>query len=111
MRIWDISVKKLCNKHLVAEHNELHVIWSVITKNKKGYSRHPETMRWRGKLKALYGRHEQQIKEMKARGYVHKSPLLNKKLATGKAKQTQRVNTVREQISLLRKKKCKCKVK
>ena len=58
MRIWDIAPKKLCRNHLLGEHRELHAIWSVIVNGKKGYARHPETLRWMGKLKALYGRHE-----------------------------------------------------
>ncbi|NOT23776.1 MAG: pyrimidine dimer DNA glycosylase, partial [Nitrospiraceae bacterium] len=57
MRIWDISPKKLCRNHLLEEPRELHAIWSVLVNGKKGYSRHPETLRWKGKLKALFGRH------------------------------------------------------
>jgi hypothetical protein len=87
MRVWDLSVEKLCRQHLLGEHRELHAIWTVITKNKKGYSQHPETKRWRGKLKALYFRHEAQVKEMVKRGYRHFSPL-NKKLAKGKSIQS-----------------------
>lgn len=45
MRIWDISPGKLCKNHLLGEHRELHAIWTVITENKKGYSKHPETIR------------------------------------------------------------------
>jgi hypothetical protein len=43
MRIWDISPKRLCRNHLLGEHRELHAVWSVLTKGKKGYARHPET--------------------------------------------------------------------
>ena len=39
-----------------------------------------------GKLKALYLRHEELVKEMNYRGYHHKSPL-DKRKATGKDKQ------------------------
>jgi hypothetical protein len=73
MRIWDIPPNKLCNRHLLGEHNELHAIWSILTKNKKGFIHHPETKRWKGKLKVLYLRHEQQIKEMEKRGFNHNS--------------------------------------
>ncbi len=109
MRIWDIAVKKLCRNHLLGEHRELHAIWSVLTKCKKGYSRHPETIRWQGRLKALYLRHEELVKEMQARGYNHHSPL-NYNLAKGSAKQTIFVNSIKEQIQILRKKKCECSV-
>lgn len=74
MRIWDISPKKLCRPHLLGEHRELHAIWSVIVNGKKGYSRHPETLRWKGKLKALFGRHEALVVEMSNRGFQHRSP-------------------------------------
>jgi hypothetical protein len=68
MRIWDVSPEKLCRKHLLAEHRELHAVWSILTRGKKGYAQHPETLRWKGKLKALYLRHEQLAKELRARG-------------------------------------------
>ena len=35
MRVWDISPKILCQKHLIAEHRELHAVYSIILKNKK----------------------------------------------------------------------------
>lgn len=75
MRIWDIPADRLCRSHLLAEHRELHAIWSIILNEKRGYSRHPEVMRWRGKLGALWARHESQRLEMLRRGYNHRSPL------------------------------------
>ncbi len=107
MRIWDISPQKLCRNHLLAEHRELHAIWNIITQKRKGYSKHPETLRWKGKLKALYLRHERLVKEMKKRGYNHKSPL-SRKLATGKAGQDTYVDSPETQIRILKKKKCEC---
>ena len=59
MRIWDFPANKLCTKHLLGEHCELHALWNILTQNKSGYSRHPETLRWKGKLAALYLRHEE----------------------------------------------------
>jgi len=107
MRIWDISPSLLCRQHLLGEHRELHAIWSVITNNKKGYSKHPETLRWVGKLKALSLRHQKLVREMKKRNYIHKSDLLIS-LATGNKKQTILINTVNEQIEILKKKDCSC---
>lgn len=75
MRIWDIPITNICDKHLIAEHHELHCIYNIITKNLKGFSNHPETMRWRGKLEALCSRHKEQVAEMKKRGFKHNSPL------------------------------------
>jgi len=109
MRIWDISVKKLCRQHLLGEHRELHALWSIIIKNKKGYSHHPETMRWRGKLKVLYQRHEEEVKEMNRRGYCHLSPL-DKKFAQGKNKQNIFIDTIKNQKKILKNKKCECKI-
>ena len=109
MRIWDISPKRLCRNHLLGEHRELHAIWSVIVNGKKGYAHHPETLRWKGKLKALYRRHDALVVEMSSRGYQHRSPLA-KRQATGSAKQTRYVDRPREQIAILRKKGCQCDV-
>jgi hypothetical protein len=109
MRVWDIEPKYLCRKHLLAEHRELHGLWNILTKHggKGGYSRHPETLRWVGKLKALYIRHELLAKEFKKRGYKHFTPL-DKSLARGKAKQSIFINTVAEQKNILRNKPCQC---
>ena len=109
MRVWDISPSKLCRNHLLGEHRELHAMWSVITENKKGYSLHPETIRWKGKLSALYNRHDLLVSEMKKRGYNHQSPL-DKRKATGISKQTDYVDVPSEQIKILRNKKCECQV-
>ena len=107
MRVWDISPSLLCRQHLLGEHRELHAVWSVITKKKKGYSKHPETLRWIGKLKALYVRHQKLVKEMKKRNYRHNSNLSPQK-AIGKRIQTVFINTVSEQKEILRKKNCLC---
>jgi hypothetical protein len=109
MRIWDLPPEVLCRNHLLGEHRELHAIWSILTNNKKGYSRHPEIIRWRGRLKALYLRHQILVKEMGNRGYKHNSPLL-KKLATGKAKQDLQVDSYEDQIRNLKGKECGCRV-
>lgn len=110
MRIWDLEPAILCRKHLLGEHLELHALWTVITQNKKGYSKHPETLRWFGKLKALYLIHESIVKEMKHRGYNHLSDL-DKDLATGSAIQNEFVHTIPEQIEILKEKGCNCEVR
>ncbi|NIQ17019.1 MAG: pyrimidine dimer DNA glycosylase [Candidatus Dadabacteria bacterium] len=114
MRIWDLPISVLCRNHLLGEHRELHVMWSVITNNKKGWSKHPETERWKGKLKALYLRHEEQVKEMTKRGYNHSSPL-DKSKAIGSEIQDVYVDTPKEQIEWIKIKQkisnCKCKIK
>ncbi len=109
MRIWDISSSKLCRNHLLGEHRELHAIWSILTNNKYGYSKHPETLRWKGKLKALYIRHNELVKEMKKRDYNHQSPL-DARLALGNSKQIVYVDSYMQQINILKRKKCDCKI-
>jgi hypothetical protein len=111
MRVWDIHPKYLCRKHLLAEHRELHGLWNILTKHRKrgmvGYSRHPETLRWVGKRKALFYRHEQLIKEFSRRKYSHYSKL-NKKYATGSGVQDVFLNTIKEQKKILKQKPCEC---
>lgn len=109
MRIWDIPPKRLCRNHLLGEHRELHAIWSILVNGKRGYARHPETLRWKDKLKALYFRHEALVEEMSARGYRHRS-ILNVKDAVGSARQQAYVDSPREQIKILRSKRCHCYV-
>lgn len=109
MRIWDLHPSILCRSHLLGEHRELHALWTILTQGKKGYSRHPETLRWIGKLKALYLRHEDLVKELSARGYNHHTPL-DEKLADGEAIQDELLSTVEEQKSILMKKGCGCKI-
>ena len=109
MRIWDIPVSKLCRNHLLGEHRELHAMWVVITEKKKGCSLHPETLRWKNKLKAMHARHEELVKEMTKRGYNHYS-LLDKRKATENSIQDEYVDTPIQQRQILRKKGCNCKV-
>lgn len=69
-----INPEKLCRKHLLGEHVELHMLVGSINKNrlngviglcKKGLLEP-------SKIKQ---RHAALVKEMKKRGYNHKSPL------------------------------------
>lgn len=107
MRVWDVPVSELCRKHLLGEHRELHAIWTILTQDRSGYRKHPETIRWEGKLPALYDRHEQQVTEMEKRGYNHHSPL-DEKLAIGSSVQNAFVNTIVEQREILLEKDCEC---
>ena len=109
MRIWDIEPERLCRQHLLGEHRELHGLWVILTQDKQGYSRHPETLRWRGKLKALYRRHERLVAEMSRRGYRHNTSLPAEQ-ATGLAQQDEYKDSPAEQIEILRSKGCGCRV-
>jgi len=108
VRIWDISPRRLCRAHLLGEHRELHAVWTVLTEGRRGYSRHPETLRWRGRLRALFLRHDSLVDEMLRRGYRHRTPL-DKTRATGRARQDRFVDSVAEQRRILRRKGCACR--
>jgi hypothetical protein len=107
MRIWDLEPARLCRKHLLAEHRELHGLWNILTRDRRGYRRHPETLRWIGKLAALYRRHEALAAEMTRRGYAH-ATALDAELATGSAQQTVFLDTPEQQERILRAKECDC---
>jgi hypothetical protein len=109
LRIWDLEPERLCRQHLLGEHRELHGLWVILTQDKKGFARHPETARWRGKLKALYQRHEGLVAEMGRRGYRHQTPLPREE-AVGLAEQSEYKDTPAEQVRLLRAKGCGCRV-
>ena len=109
MRIWDLPPKRLCRQHLLGEHRELHAIWTVLTQDRKGYARHPETLRWRGRLRALFRRHDALVGEMARRGYNHRSPL-DPRQARGLGTQRVYVDPPARQRVLLRRKGCDCKV-
>jgi hypothetical protein len=107
MRIWDLPPEVLCRYHLLGEHRELHAIWAILSKGKKGYANHPETLRWKGKLRALYERHEAQVKEMIRRGYRHQSPL-DAAQASGDVEQKEYKDSPQKQMNLLIERGCGC---
>ena len=75
MRVWDYHPRYLCNKHLLAQHNEIHAIISIINHHHNGFSHHPEVKRWVGRIGALYRVHERTAAELQVRGYNHHSPV------------------------------------
>ena len=75
MRIWDIHPGSLNRQSLLGEHKELHGIVSIIKNNKKGYYRHPETLRWVNHGWAIKQRHKLLVAEMSLRGYKDSSPV------------------------------------
>lgn len=109
VRVWDVDPAILCRQHLLGEHRELHGLWNILTLGKQGYSHHPETVRWEGRLKALHARHQALVAEMARRGYRHASPL-DARLATGRAVQERFVDPPGRQLDILRRKGCACQV-
>ena len=110
MRIWDLEPRILCRQHLLGEHRELHGLWNILTLGKRGYSHHPETRRWEGKLAALYARHAALVAEMTRRGYAHHSPL-DARMARGSKVQDTFIDSPAKQRVLLRAKDCDCRVR
>ena len=108
MRVWDVEPSILCRKHLLGEHREIHALYTILEQGKPGYRHHPETKRWEGKLAALKKRHEAVVAEMEKRGYVHQSPILHQ--PSDSELQDNFVNTVDEQLDILKAKDCDCPV-
>ncbi|MBN1363753.1 MAG: DUF1722 domain-containing protein [Syntrophaceae bacterium] len=75
MRVWDVNPGYLNRQSLLGEHRELHAIVSIIKHKKKGYSRHPETLRWHDFGWALSQRHRLLVAEMNLRGFKDHSPV------------------------------------
>jgi hypothetical protein len=76
MRVWDVDPGYLNRQSLLGEHREIHALFSVVINNKKGYARHPETLRWRDHLPALKHRHDLVVSEMQLRRHQHHSPVI-----------------------------------
>jgi hypothetical protein len=107
VRIRDIEPRHLCRQHLLGEHRELHGLWNILVGNRSGYSHHPETRRWQGRLHALFLRHDALVTEMLRRGCTHASPL-DSAHATGAAVQDTFVDSSDAQREILRRKGCAC---
>jgi hypothetical protein len=109
VRIWDVPPSLLCRQHLLGEHRELHGLWRILIEDRRGYAHHPETRRWRGKLAALYERHEALVEATAHRSYRHASPL-DQRDATGSAVQNEFVDSTEAQFAIFRSKSCGCPV-
>jgi len=67
-----VPVKKMCRKHLLGEHVEIHMLVGTILKNKSidGYIKNDLL-----EPRSIYTRHRKIAEEMLKRGYNHNSPL------------------------------------
>lgn len=82
MRMWKVNVRKMCRQHLLGEHLEMHMFASNIKSGKslKGYIKNKLV-----EVHNIKKRHDELVKEMKSRGYKHKSPMKDfKKHKAGK---------------------------
>lgn len=73
MRMWGIDPKKLCRKHLLGEHVEMHMFAGTIN---KGISIVGYLSRGLVNPQEIESRHSLLSEEMQRRGYNHNSPLL-----------------------------------
>lgn len=82
MRMWMVPPTMLCDQHLLGEHVELHMFVGTI---RRGVSIAGYVLRGLVETANIKKRHRQLVKEMKARGFRHKSKLeYEDKLAVGK---------------------------
>jgi hypothetical protein len=98
--MWMVNPKYLCRNHLLGEHKEIHqLVGSILAK--KSIKGHLE--KGQVEIHNIQKRHEELVKELKKRGYNHKSPL--KKFKTFKAG---KINIIENYKELKRRcKKCK----
>lgn len=72
MRMWKVDPTKMCRKHLLGEHVEMHMFVGTIL---KGVSLTGYVSRGLVEVTNIHQRHDQLVAEMDARGYKHKSVL------------------------------------
>lgn len=96
MRQWHVNPKIMCNRHLLGEHCEHHMMVGAIKKKKKfnGYIEKNCV-----EPQSLQQRHDELALEMLARGFNHKTPLpehdisyLSPEIATYKINKEQSLN-------------------
>ena len=72
MRMWNVSSKLMCKKHLPGEHAEMHMFLCVVSLSKKldGYISSGLV-----EIHNIKRRHDELAQEMIMRGYRHNSPM------------------------------------
>jgi len=70
MRMWNTDVTKMCNKHLLGEHLEMHMFLGCL---KKGTSITGYIDKGLVEVHNIPKRHEELVVEMKKRGMNHNS--------------------------------------
>tara|TARA_R100000458_G_scaffold59951_1_gene73213 strand:+ start:30652 stop:30993 length:342 start_codon:yes stop_codon:yes gene_type:complete len=73
MRMWMIDPKKLCRKHLLGEHGELHKFLPSFRKKFQVTKRVSPIVQI--ELSSYKKRHDDLAKEMVRRGFNHQSPI------------------------------------
>lgn len=72
MRMWNIDTTKLCRKHLLGEHVEMHMFKGSI---EKGHSIEGFIKNKLVNVGQIKKRHDEITKELFRRGFNHKSPM------------------------------------
>ncbi len=72
MRMWMVPPRKMCRKHLLGEHVEIHMAVSSLRLGKSVAGFLEKGLL---DLSKLHSRHDELVAEMLRRGYHHHSPL------------------------------------
>lgn len=72
MRMWMVPPRRMCRKHLLGEHVEIHMAVASLRLGKRldGF-----LAKGLLELHNLSARHDELVEEMRRRGYRHRSPL------------------------------------
>ena len=72
MRMWNVSPRLMCRKHLLGEHAEMHMFFGALSLGKRldGY-----ICTGLVEVHNVKRRHDELAQEMVRRGYCHNSPM------------------------------------
>ncbi len=70
--MWKVDPKRMCDRHLLGEHNEIHMFIGCLLSGKSiaGY-----ISKGLVEVHSLRTRHDELVREMQRRGFRHFSPL------------------------------------
>ena len=73
MKMWMVSPKWMCNKHLLGEHQDIHAIIGALHKEESIDNNNIE-------VSSIYERHSAIVDELIVRGYKHKTPIFQSEI-------------------------------
>jgi len=75
MRMWKVDVTKMCRRHLLGEHNEMHMFAGTILKKRcRNFVKSRFVLEGLVDTSCIRERHDELAVEMLRRGYKHKTP-------------------------------------
>lgn len=98
MRMWGVSSKILCKKHLLGEHVEMHMFVGHMN---KGYSIKGFLDKNLLDVKKIKERHDELAEEIKSRGYNHNSDLQEIKIKFSEYQKSYNINVEKSLEDLL----------